>query len=108
MTANPDQMLNFREWLGLVVLVLSVALVPVGMYVSPLLWAASFVGVCVGVWLLYTERVLRREAQAEKEGGSSQPTGREMPGDIHNYSGWRSGGRSESFESESSGGGDGD
>lgn len=108
MTATPDQMLNFREWLGLVVLVLSVALVPVGMYVSPLLWAASFVGVCVGVWLLYTERVLRREAQAEKEGGSSQPTGREMPGDIHNYSGWRSGGRSESFESESSGGGDGD
>ena len=108
MTATPDQMLNFREWLGLVVLVLSVALVPVGMYVSPLLWAASFVGVCVGVWLLYTERVLRREAQAEKEGGSSQPTGREMPGDIHNYSGWRSGGRSESFESQSSGGGDGD
>ena len=44
MTANPDQILNFREWLGLVVLVLSVALVPVGMYVSPLLWAASFVG----------------------------------------------------------------
>ena len=99
--------MNFREWLGLVVLVLSVALVPVGMYVSRLLWAASFVGVCVGVWLLYTERVLRREAETEKEGGSSHLTGREMPGDVHNYSGWRSGGRSESFESEPSGGGDG-
>jgi len=99
---------NFREWLGLVVLVLSVALVPVGRYVSRLLWAASFVGVCVGVWLLYPERMLRREAQAESEGGGAKLTGREMPGDIHNYSGWRSGGRSESFESESSGGADGD
>ena len=101
-------MLNFREWLGLVVLVLSGALVPVGMYVSRLLWAASFVGICVGVWLLYTERVLRREAMAEKEGNSSHLSGREMPGDIHNYSGWRSGGRSESSGSESGGGGDGD
>lgn len=100
--------MNFREWLGLIVLVVSGALVPVGMYVSRLLWADTFIGVCVGAWLLYTERVLRREAQAEGEGGGSRLTGREMPGDIHNYSGWRSGGRSESFESESSGGGNGD
>jgi hypothetical protein len=100
--------LNFREWLGLVVLVLSAALVPVGMYVSRLFWAATFAGVCVGAWLLYTERMLRREAQAEGEGSGCKPGGREMPGDIQNYSGWRSGGRSESFEGESNGGGEGD
>lgn len=31
--------------------------------------------------------------------------GREMPGDIHDHSGWGSGGRSESWSSEHHGGG---
>lgn len=97
-----------REALGLALLVLAVALVPVGWHASRLLWLLSLIGLALGVTLFYSERMRKREEQIEKErtGGSG---GHAMPTDIHNYTGWRSGGRSETLEdSFGSSGGDAD
>ncbi len=101
-------MLNIREALGMALVVAALVLVPVAWAFSHLLWVLAFFLFVAGVMLFYTERMHRREEQIEKEAGGSRLWGRAMPNDIHNYTGWRSGGRSESFEGESSGGGDGD
>jgi hypothetical protein len=67
----------------------------------------SFIAIIAGVLLLLRNR------QFEGSGGeasSERLTGREMPGDIHGYSGQMSGGRSTSWESShssDSGGSDG-
>lgn len=100
--------MNILESFGLVLIVAALFLVPVAWAFSPLLWALSFLLLVVGAWLFYTERVMRKEERLEKEAGGSGLSGRAMPNDIHNYTGWRSGGRSESFESQSSSSGDGD
>lgn len=100
--------MNFREALGLLLIVAALVLVPAAWAFSNLLWALAFVLLVVGAGLFYTERVIRKEEQLEKETGGSRQGSQAMPSDIHNYTGWRSGGRSGSFESESSGGADAD
>ena len=100
--------MNFREALGLLLIVASLVLVPAAWAFSNLLWALAFVLLVVGAGLFYTERIIKKEEQLEKESGGSCQGGRAMPTDIHNYTGWRSGGRSSSFESDSSGGADAD
>ena len=100
--------MNFREVLGLLLIVAALVLVPAAWAFSNLLWALAFVLLIVGAGLFYTERVIKKEQQIEKESGGSCQGGHAMPTDIHNYTGWRSGGRSGSFESESSGGADAD
>ena len=100
--------MNIREALGLVLIVAALVLVPVAWAFSHLLWLLAFMLLLVGSWLFYTERVIKKEEQIEKETGGSNLSGRAMPTDIHNYTGWRSGGRTGSVEGESSGGADGD
>lgn len=100
--------MNIREALGLLLIVASLVLVPVAWAFSNLLWALAFVLLVAGAGLFYTERVIKKEEQLVKESGGSCQRGRAMPTDIHNYTEWRSGGRSSSFESESSGGADAD
>jgi len=98
--------LNFREAVGLLLAVAALVLVPVAWVSSRLLWLLAFVLFAAGVMLFYTERRIKREEQLEKESSGSSSA---VPADIHNYTGWASGGRSEtmdsSFDSEA---GDGD
>lgn len=102
--------MTLREALGLALLVIAIALVPVGWYASRMLWLLSLIGIIVGAALFYTERRLKREIQIEKESaGGGAGCGPAVPTDIHNYTGWRSGGRSETMDdSFSSGGGEAD
>lgn len=98
-----------REFVGLVFLIGGVAVVPLGWIVSHkiLLFAALFLG--VGAWLFYTARMLKREEQLAKESTHGGNYGQPMPGDLHNYTGWRTGGRTQPLDSGSSeGGSDGD
>ena len=103
--------MNLREAIGLSLIIVALVLVPVAWAFSRLLWALAFFMFVAGAMLFYTERVRKREEKIEKESGgtSCHGTGTAMPTDIHNYSGWRSGGRSETMDhSSESGGGDGD
>jgi len=99
-----------REIIGLVVLIAGTAIVPLGWIVNHkiLLLAGLLLG--VGAWLFYTERMLKREEKLSRESAGSGNYGPPIPGDIHNYTGWRTGGRTESFDSTSTseGGSDGD
>jgi hypothetical protein len=101
--------MTVREIIGLVFLIVGTAIVPLGWIVSHkiLLLAGLLLG--VGVWLFYTARMLKREEQLAKESTGGGNYGPPMPGDIHNYTGWRTGGRTQPLDTTSSeGGSDGD
>ena len=84
-----------REISGLVVAIAGVALVPIGWYFSRLLWIAAVLLVVLGLLLLLTDRVLKFEHEIENASAAYAPPVRPgVPGDVHNYSGWRDGGRS--------------
>jgi len=103
--------LNFREAVGLLLVVAGLVLVPVAWAFSRLLWLLAALLFAAGAMLFFTERRMKRELALEKEiGGSSRSgNGTPMPSDIHNYTGWRSGGRSGTMDSSTdSGSGDGD
>lgn len=84
--------MSARELLGVLLVIAGAAVVPLGWIVSHklLILAAALLG--VGGALAYTGRVMRREGASESGTGG--------PGDIHNYTGWRSGGRTEPLESD--------
>ncbi len=86
---------RIREVAGLVIAIAGVALVPLGWYFSRMLWAVAVVLVIVGLVLLLTDRLLKSEREIENTSSAYAPPVRSsVPGDIHNYSGWRDGGRS--------------
>ncbi len=98
-----------REIIGLVFLIAGVATVPLGWIVSHNILLLTGLLFGAGAWLFYTERMLKRAAQLDKEDTSGGNSGHPIPGDIHNYTGWHTGGRAESFDSSSSSeGGTGD
>jgi hypothetical protein len=103
-------LMTAREIIGLMILILGTAIVPLGWIISHkiLLLAGLLLG--VGAWLFYTERMLKREEQLSRESAGSGNYGPPIPGDIHNYTRWRTGGRTESFDSTSTseGGSNGD
>jgi len=97
---------------GLLILIGGVVLQPVGWMFSHWLTPVSFAAILVGVVLLFRGR---KQDGSGSGSESASLTGREMPGDIHGYSGQMSGGRSTSWESNhssdsggSDGGGSGD
>jgi hypothetical protein len=80
---------------GLVIGSIGVALVPLGWYFSRMLWIVAFVLAVVGLLLMLTDRVMKSEREIENTPAAYSPPVRpSVPGDIHNYSGWRDGGRS--------------
>jgi len=89
--------MNLRELIGFVLIVVSVALTPVAWMFSRILWVVCGLLLVLGTALFYTERMTRRAIELEKHGtgGSGSPG---VPKDIHNYSGWRTGGRSETMD----------
>ena len=48
-----------------------------------------------GALLFYTDRNIKKELELAKESTSAGKNVPSLPGDIHNYSGWRNGGRSD-------------
>jgi hypothetical protein len=100
--------INLRKAIGLALVIVALVMVPTGWAYSRILWVAAFVFFVVGIFLFYTERMHKREEQIEKEASARSSGGTAVPTDIHNYTGWRSGSRSESFESSESSGADGD
>ena len=95
--------MSFREWLGLILTVVGLVLTPVAWAFSRPLWVLAFGLMGVGLMLFFTDRVYRRlKRSSDHSSGSGNTSGHAMPTDIHNYTGWRSGGRSESMGSHSS------
>lgn len=101
--------MNAREILGLLLIVVALILVPAAWAFSRLLWMLAFVLFVIGIWLFFTERMMKKEEQLPRKAADSGRIGRTVPTDIHNYTGWSSGGRSETMDdSFDSGSGDGD
>jgi hypothetical protein len=94
--------MNFIRTVGLVVLLAGVVLQPVGWMYAHWLTAVSFAAIVLGVLLLIHGR-----NDEGSDGSVTCATGREMPGDIHGYSGQLSGGRSTAWESHHSSDGGG-
>lgn len=65
----------------------------------------SIVLIFVGVMVFATQKYI--DKTEEREFSSSDRSGHAMPGDIHGHTGWDKGGRSESWSSNFSDGGDG-
>jgi hypothetical protein len=99
--------MTFREVLGLVLIAVALVLIPVAWTFSRTLWFVAFAVFVVGVVLFFTDRIYRRMSKAEA-GGSGGGSSGAMPTDIHNYTGWRSGGRSETMDNSSHAGDGGD
>lgn len=96
--------MSIRETLGLALIILGLVLTPVAWATSRELWLLAFGLFALGAGLFVTERIQRRMAKAERDGGGDGgSSGRAMPTDIHNYTGWRSGGRSETMDNSSGG-----
>jgi len=90
--------MNTRETLGLILIVIGLILMPVAWMFSRLLWMVAFTVLFFGGYLFYTERMIKREEKLAKETGGDCAPGSAMPSDIHNYSGWGTGGRSETMD----------
>lgn len=94
--------MSFREWVGLVLVAAGLVLTPVAWAFSRALWALVFGVMVVGLMLFFTDRVSRRMKRSSQSAGSGHGNGNPVPTDIHNYTGWRSGGRSETMDSHAS------
>jgi hypothetical protein len=70
--------MTFREWTGLVLIVMGLLLLPAAWAFSRVLWLLSFSMFAGGIWIFYTCRILRREARLDKLKGS-QRAGAETP-----------------------------
>jgi hypothetical protein len=93
-----------REITGLVLIAVALVLIPVAWTSSRMLWLVSFLLFVLGSVLFFTARVTRRLEESESgSSGNCGPGSRAMPTDIHNYTGWRSGGRSETMDHSSGG-----
>lgn len=100
--------MELRNWIGIVIILIGVVLQPVGFMFVFWVQILSFVLIAIGVIIFATQKFI--EYKEEKEFNSRGSSGPGMPGDIHEYSGWGSGGRSESWSSKHGGedGGEGD
>ena len=104
-----ETILAIREIFGLVLIAIALVLMPVSWMTSRVLWFVAFAMFVGGLALVLTDRVARRMAEADKEGSRTADfSARTMPTDLYNYTGWRSGGRSETMDNLSHTGDGGD
>lgn len=89
--------MNIRETLGFILIVIGAILLPVAWMFSRLLWVVALTVLFFGSYLFYTGRMIKRAEKLEKESSGCSPNSA-IPKDIHNYSGWASGGRSETMD----------
>jgi len=94
--------LTLREIVGLLLIIAALVLTPVAWAFSRLLWLLAFSLFIAGIMCFYTQRMWKREEERIKKGSddaSCHERGAAVPTDIHNYTGWGSGGRSETMDS---------
>ncbi|MBQ4810580.1 hypothetical protein J8M20_04500 [Pseudoalteromonas luteoviolacea] len=92
-----------RNWIGLGFIIVGVVLQPVGFMFVFWIQILSFILIFLGAAIFSTQKYL--DHKMEKEYSSGHHNGQKLPGDIHDYSGWGEGGRSESWQSSDGGGG---
>lgn len=97
--------MSLREISGLLLVIAGAAVIPLGWIVSHKLLIVAVALLGVGGVLVYTGRVMRREEEQRRMAGAAGG-GAATPGDINNSTGWRTGGRTETFESHSAADGD--
>jgi hypothetical protein len=96
-----------RNWIGTALIVAGMALQPVGWMFVLWLQIVSLLLIFAGLLIFITQKYI--EKSEEQEFHSSSSGGTVVPSDIHDHSGWGSGGRSESWsDGNGDGGGDGD
>lgn len=100
--------INTREIIGLILVAAGLILVPVAWITSRQLWVIAGLLEMIGLMVFFTDRMIKRLEKSGQESGGRNSYGMPMPADIHNYTGWRSGGRSETMDTHSSSDGDGD
>jgi hypothetical protein len=98
--------ISVREGIGLALVVVALVLIPVAWMWSRTLWLVGLALFVVGFLLFFTSRMRDRERELEKEATSGDGYGPAVPTDIHNYTGWRHGGRSETMDRDSAADGD--
>jgi hypothetical protein len=93
-----------RDYIGIVLVAVGTTLIPIGWMFSPIVAVAGWVIFTIGLIIFYIKRHIEKSEDAEFErhgsGGSCIPT------DIHDNSGWGSGGRSEGWKESSDFGSD--
>jgi len=93
-----------RNWIGLIIIFIGVAIQPIGWMFYFWVQILSFILIVIGLLIFCTQKYL--DYQVEKEFSSGSSNGQGIPGDVHDHSGWGSGGQSSSWSSSDSGGGD--
>jgi len=94
-----------RNWIGIIFIVAGIALQPVGWMFVFWLQILSFILIVIGVFIFVTQKYIEKKEEGEFAIGKGK--GSAVPGDVHDYSGWGQGGRSESWSSSNDGGGSG-
>ena len=93
--------ISFREALGVALVFASLVLSPVAWMWSRLLWAVALLLFFAGALLFLTSRMRDRQRELDNEGAAAGDSGPAVPSDVHDYTGWQHGGRSETMDSDS-------
>ena len=95
--------MEFRNWVGLIMIVIGTSVQVGGFYDAPWLRIVGFVFIVLGVFVFVTQRYIAFSEEREfRTGPSNKNTSLPIMGDIFNVSGQRTGGRTDDW---SSGGG---
>lgn len=90
-------------------MIIGLIFVPAAWAFSRVLWLLAFLCFAGGIWLFYTERNIRKEEELARLSSHGSSQGREVPSDVHDYTGWSRAGRSEAMDKlDDLGGADGD
>lgn len=93
-----------RNYIGVVLVAIGTTIIPIGWMFLPILTVMGFLMFILGLVIFMTQRYIEKCEEAEFGGQGSKSHGPGMPSDIHDYSGWGSGGRSEGWSSSDFGG----
>ena len=93
-----------RNYIGIVLVAIGTTIIPIGWMFSPILTLVGFLLFVLGLVIFMTQKYLQKSEEAEFGSYGKDRHGPCVPTDIHDYSGWGSGGRSEGWSSSDSGG----
>jgi hypothetical protein len=95
--------MELRNWIGLFILLIGVIIQPLGYLYAPWLKVVSFVLISIGTFVFIAQKYIDFKEEREFTIGSShRNTSLPLFGDIFNFSGQRTGGRTEDWSSNSS------
>ena len=94
-----------RNYIGIVFVVIGTTLIPIGWMFSTIATVVGWIAFILGLIIFMTQRYIEKSEEAEYGENRGGPV---VPSDIHDHSGWGSGGRSEGWKSSSDNDGGGD